>query len=336
MRCEEARLLISAGLDKELEGIGVAQLRTHLAECRTCSFEQDALAATVRLLRELPAADPPPGLRRRIGYALQEIERSADGRRTGFAWFPRPRVPAWALGAALGAGLAAIVGVAPWHPSPRREMKIAHNPVSFVVTPVKAPSRLGHEVPTGPKSAVVPKKPAPHAVEHPEPNLTANLPPPTPIVPEASPSVMPSHPVETLIHKPQRSVRPSPPHRSVATHRLSPTPRPNVPSTTVAGGAPSDRRPQSSDDSSRLAQNTPLASNDGATTPSTDGGSPMDTNGMTLMAQGPAIPTTPEPPDNDLVELRRRLEDRPVQIPELGQLKPATGTHANHDGWIRF
>src|SRR5437868_244874 len=83
MRCEEARPLISAELDKELDGIGAAQLRTHLADCVLCATERDTLAATVRLLRALPETEPPPALRRRIGAALLDAERAAQRRQPG-------------------------------------------------------------------------------------------------------------------------------------------------------------------------------------------------------------------------------------------------------------
>jgi hypothetical protein len=55
---------------------------------------------------------------------------------------------------------------------------------------------------------------------------------------------------------------------------------------------------------------------------------------MTQMVSG-GMPAGQETGDDDLTELRHRLIDRPLQVPELGQLKPAT-SHASRDGWIRF
>src|SRR5207245_376931 len=102
MRCEKARPLISAGLDGELDEIGAAQLRTHLAECIVCATERETLAATVRLLRDLPEAEPPAELRRRIGAALMDVERAAPRHRLELAWLPRPRAPGRPLRAGRG------------------------------------------------------------------------------------------------------------------------------------------------------------------------------------------------------------------------------------------
>jgi hypothetical protein len=64
----------------------------------------------------------------------------------------------------------------------------------------------------------------------------------------------------------------------------------------------------------------------------------MDTATMTQMAYGSGMgmPATQEPENDDLTELRHRLTDRPLQVPELGQLKPATASRSSRDGWIRF
>ncbi len=57
---------------------------------------------------------------------------------------------------------------------------------------------------------------------------------------------------------------------------------------------------------------------------------------MTQMASGGTMPAPAETETDDLVELRRRLIDRPLQVPELGQLKPAASPRSKRDGWIRF
>jgi hypothetical protein len=45
---------------------------------------------------------------------------------------------------------------------------------------------------------------------------------------------------------------------------------------------------------------------------------------------------TPAVVTDDLVELRRRLIDRPLQVPGLGLMKPSHPNHSNSEGWIRF
>lgn len=337
MRCEEARPLISAGLDEELEGARAVMLQAHVAECVHCSQERDALAETVRMLRGLPEAEPPPELRRRIRIALLEAERAGEGRRRGLAGLRLPLVPAWAWGAALGGAVAAVIAVAPRPPVPPQHMALTPPLIQASGT---HPVRL---IPRAPlhnaiKTADLPKKPSLTRTPHPESNVTAHLPssPPDsigPIVlvpaPPVTKTVLPSVSRVRPIHL--RAVR-----RTAAPHHLSSAAVPKKPVTPAAGGAPAERRPQATDDLSHLAQNTMPASTDPDMPPASTGDSSSDTNGMTLMASGGTMPPPPEAPSDDLTELRRRLDDRPLQIPELGQLKPASGSHANHDGWIRF
>jgi hypothetical protein len=56
---------------------------------------------------------------------------------------------------------------------------------------------------------------------------------------------------------------------------------------------------------------------------------------MTEMAYS-SMSTPPVEAKDDLDELRRRLTDRPLRAPELGQLKPVSSGAAHRDGWIRF
>jgi hypothetical protein len=60
------------------------------------------------------------------------------------------------------------------------------------------------------------------------------------------------------------------------------------------------------------------------------------TAGMTQMASGVSPMESPAVMTDDLVELRRRLIDRPLQVPDLSVAKPS-GSHApSSEGWIRF
>jgi hypothetical protein len=70
-----------------------------------------------------------------------------------------------------------------------------------------------------------------------------------------------------------------------------------------------------------------------------DEGQTPDTSSMVHMAYGPSgAPMAAPPPDSedDLSALRQRLMDRPLQAPELGQVKPASSSGGSRDGWIRF
>jgi hypothetical protein len=80
----------------------------------------------------------------------------------------------------------------------------------------------------------------------------------------------------------------------------------------------------------------PPTSTDPATSAPGDSDSQPDTVEMMQMASSGAMPPQQESADDDLAELRHRLNDRPLQIPELGQLKPASPSHLKQDGWIRF
>src|SRR5262245_2252252 len=116
MRCEDARPLISAGLDGELDARSEAQMRAHVADCALCSAEREAVAETMQWLRALPEVDPPAELRRRIGTALLEAEHAAGRSRFGFALPVRPGVPGWAWGAVLGAAAASMLLVSTHRP----------------------------------------------------------------------------------------------------------------------------------------------------------------------------------------------------------------------------
>jgi hypothetical protein len=60
-----------------------------------------------------------------------------------------------------------------------------------------------------------------------------------------------------------------------------------------------------------------------------------ETSGMTQMASSAPMPTAPATSSDDLESLRRRLSDRPLQVPQLGQLK-AGDRRSGQDGWLRF
>jgi hypothetical protein len=338
MRCEEARPLISAGLDEELEGTRAAQLLAHLTECTLCSTERESLAATVRLLRDLPEAEPPVELRRRIGVALLEAERAPERRWSGLAWLRRPHAPAWAWGAALGTAVAAVVVMAPRPETRVRHLVYAQNPTGSVGSHLPAPA-ASHSGQHQERKLTVATKPAASGFRQTHPAQTAGIPPVLPPTDSREATAPVQASPATVLPPPrhQRPVHSRPSHPLVVIRHGSPAaPLPVANAAPMPGSLPSGRRGHAADDSSRLARNAPPVSTDSSTSPAPDSDTQPDTSGMTQMASSKAMPPPQEPPDNDLVELRRRLDDRPLQIPELGQLKPATPARSNHEGLIRF
>lgn len=336
MRCEEARLLISVGLDDELSDRPAAGLQEHLAECATCRRERAALACTVQLLRAVPEADPPAELRRRIGVALLEEERRAARRRFGWAWLARPRTAGWAWGAAAGAAVATVALVTTQ--GGHRTRRVAVAPLAVAV-PSVTPARqsppavnesVGHKpAASKPRTA---SAPAPMADE---PRVIAVSPP------SQAPSI--EAPPPLTVQGPPVSHR-APAAQGRLAGRQRPATRTSPPAASApllahATGARDDRttpRPASADrDSPRLAwMNQPSSTGSPASDPM-DVDEGLDTSTMTDMASMPMPAPAAEPPD-DLSDLRRRLTDRPLQAPELGPQKPAGAGAARRDGWIRF
>lgn len=337
MRCEEARPLISAGLDEELEGNRAARLRAHLAECVVCSTERESLAATVQLVRGLPEAEPPAELRRRIGVALLEVERAPEGRWAGLAWLRRPRAPAWAWGAALGAAVAIIAVIAPRPQAPGGRLDNGSNRPPAAGSHLSVLAQAGTGARPGQRPAAPLQKLTAPGSRRALPALTARLALPLPAVDPQEPTlpVQASHPAVMPPPRRQRLVHSHPLQRLVVIHHGSAA-VPIARAAPLPGSSPAERRAHSADDSARLARTMPPVSTDPAASPPGDSDSHPDTVGMTQMASGGAMPAPQEPADDDLAQLRHRLNDRPLQIPELGQLKPASSSHAKQDGWIRF
>jgi hypothetical protein len=114
--------------------------------------------------------------------------------------------------------------------------------------------------------------------------------------------------------------------------RLDPAPirRPMVMAKKSPSGA------ASTDDAARLARTAPIQPED--TVPEIRGAEHPDaaTAGMTQMASGSAESATTVSTADDLSELRRRLTDRPLHVPQLGEMKPSSSDRSNSSGWIRF
>jgi anti-sigma factor RsiW len=336
MRCDDARLLISARLDGESKEASDAPLEAHLAACSACQQEQAALTGTVRWLRTLPESEPPAALRGRIAMALLEEERRAQRRIWTWAWLARPQTAGWAWGATAGAMLAAVAlvtvhGGGHGVHTARAPQHVAAPTVSVAVAPSAPPVVK----PVTPKQSahVTPRTPERITPRPDVPRFEAELPP------AVAPAIVAPPPDAVINHRHSRksaAARRRQAREELASVRLS-SPHPMAPRI-VRPVAPQENkttpRPVSADtDTPKLAWMNPPP---GMTaTDSGDADEPMDTTGMTNMASMPT-PAAPTQANDDLAVLRQRLTDRPLQAPELGQLKPASSSAAGRDGWIRF
>jgi hypothetical protein len=339
MRCEEARPLISAELDGELQGGRGDGLRGHLAGCELCRAERAALAGTVRLLRTVLEAEPPAELRRRIGVALLEEERRAQRRRHVWTWLARPQTAGWAWGAAAGALVAAITLVNTNHGTRPTLQKVASHPVVRSSRRIAAAPTTSADVKPG-----VVRKPVRIALTQPaqpppktdEPKVTAVLPPAQPMTAEAPPPL----PVgRTPAARPPTNSRGHAPGRSRRSVRIGPAL--TAPPPPAHHGAPKEEksvpRPDSADrETPRVAWMNPPTTNSSPDADPLDSEDSSDTSNMQQMASSTPMTASPGEEKDDLDELRHRLTDRPLDVPQLGQLKAPTAGTTHRDGWIRF
>jgi len=103
----------------------------------------------------------------------------------------------------------------------------------------------------------------------------------------------------------------------------------------VPMGSASPGRTESSSEGSLLARGD-ADTNTAASAQDPSDGDGDATSGMTQMASGEAAVAPASSDSDDLAELRRRLTDRPLQVPELGALKPTGTPRPGQNGWIRF
>jgi anti-sigma factor RsiW len=87
MQCEEARLLLQAELDGELDAAGAAPLAAHVQGCAACARERQEMAALSRRLRALPRYAAPAALRAGLGqpWWRRRAATVAAGFAPGFA-----------------------------------------------------------------------------------------------------------------------------------------------------------------------------------------------------------------------------------------------------------
>ncbi len=78
MNCAEAKELINAYIDGELDQLESKRLQHHLLECPTCAYQMKTLKKTAELVRSLKAIEPPLDLHSSVRRKLEE-ERGARG-----------------------------------------------------------------------------------------------------------------------------------------------------------------------------------------------------------------------------------------------------------------
>lgn len=345
MRCEEIQTLLSAGLDGEIDAAGQGRMEHHLQSCSVCAAEQEALSATIRLLRALPEADPPLELRGRIATALMEAHRRSQRRWLNLGWLARPQTAGWAWGAAMGAVVATVGLIATHAPGPSR---------SVVVAPPRSSPRF-----TPPASSLNP--PQTRVADgslgraNPPSADTKAMPPASGMGDEQSklPAIGASPRIESIVGPPVLKPEARRPATASGKElRLQPSrdpmgvEKPTSPQTLQEGnpvsrpttrvvprigrGEPGALESTPADRSEPAPAPDPAAVEDPV--PSVSPG----TAGMTQMASGVNPMESPDVVTDDLVELRRRLIDRPLEVPELGVMKPTRSLAASSEGWIRF
>jgi anti-sigma factor RsiW len=108
MTCEDARLLLDAHVDRELDVATDREVTRHLSECERCAREVESIRALKKALSESARARAPQALRRRIGNALGDSPVVDRARVTRAArWLPRSS--AIAIPAAIAAVLALLL-----------------------------------------------------------------------------------------------------------------------------------------------------------------------------------------------------------------------------------
>lgn len=94
MNCDEARRLLEAYVDRELDRSAVDEIEMHLERCEHCRSELAALEELHARISQAPRYKAPPALRRQL-ETLADLPAQATGVRTRTAW------PGWAMAASL-------------------------------------------------------------------------------------------------------------------------------------------------------------------------------------------------------------------------------------------
>jgi anti-sigma factor RsiW len=94
MNCDEARRLLEAYVDRELDRSAVDEIEMHLERCEHCRSELAALEELHAGIAQAPRYKAPPALRRQL-ETLADLPAQTAGVRARTAW------PGWAMAASL-------------------------------------------------------------------------------------------------------------------------------------------------------------------------------------------------------------------------------------------
>ena len=111
MDCQEAKRLLQADVDGELDAAGSARLAAHVADCAECQAERAALHDLKQALRQGQTHAAPEALRRRIKLAIEDTARKEAAEAAAKA--PLKKAPfklswAWLNGGVAGVGTLAF------------------------------------------------------------------------------------------------------------------------------------------------------------------------------------------------------------------------------------
>jgi len=114
MHCEEAKRLLQADVDGELDAATSAHLAAHVAGCADCQTERAALLGLKQAVKQGRVHAAPEALRRRLHIAIADAaHKEAALKETAQAKKPAPKKPfklswAWLNGSFAGAGALAF------------------------------------------------------------------------------------------------------------------------------------------------------------------------------------------------------------------------------------
>lgn len=110
MNCKEARQLIDAYLDGELDLVHSAEVESHIEDCGACHQAADGVRAVSKSMRSVPLRfEAPRGLEKRIVAAVRKESSSVAAKeRAGRRRF------SWRLSPALGMAAVVLIGLFGW------------------------------------------------------------------------------------------------------------------------------------------------------------------------------------------------------------------------------
>jgi anti-sigma factor RsiW len=124
MNCKTVRPLLSAYLDRELDGNASLDVREHVHRCPECEAELNGLRDVKRMLERLPDAEPPADLEERLLRSVRTMRAPEPSR--------RPRAFAGYLALAAGAAALTLVSLRT-KPDPAPETIRAEETIAFEI-----------------------------------------------------------------------------------------------------------------------------------------------------------------------------------------------------------